>query len=234
LLCVNHQVEDSVGEIIQFDRPDKKTCPGYLAAPHAAPNAPGFVVIQEGWGLNDQIKKTADRLASTGYRALVPDLYRGKVAKTSEEASQMMTSLNFFDVVDQDVRGAIQFLKPSSKKVALGGFCMGGAVTLLSAVRVPEMDAGACFYGVPPLDSSDFKKISIPLICHFANLDERYTPAKVSELEAALKQSKSQFELYRYDAHHAFMNEDRPKVYEAASAKLAWDRTLTFLKKTIG
>lgn len=223
-----------MGEMVQFDRPYEKACPGYLATPSSAPNAPGCVVIQEWWGLNDQIKKTTDRLASAGYRALVPDLYRGKVAKASEEANQMMTALNFLDVVDQDVRGAIQFLKPSSKKVAVGGFCMGGAVTLLSAVRVSEMDAGACFYGIPPLDSSEFKKISIPLICHFANLDESYTPAKVNELEAALKQSKSQFELYHYDAHHAFMNEDRPKVYDAASAKLAWDRTITFLRMTIG
>jgi carboxymethylenebutenolidase len=223
LIYVNLPVEDSVGEMIQFDRPSEKTCPGYLATPSSAPNAPGFVVIQEWWGLNDQIKKTANRLASAGYRALVPDLYRGKVAKTSEEANQMMTAVNFLNVVDQDVRGAVQLLKPSSKKVAVGGFCMGGAVTLLSAVRVPEMDAGACFYGIPPLGSSEFKKISIPLICHFANLDESYTPAKVSELEAALKHSKSQFELYRYDAHHAFMNEDRPKVYDAASAELAWD-----------
>src|ERR1035441_2477072 len=67
-----------MGEMIQFKRPDGKTCPGYLAPPKAGSSAPGFVVIQEWWGLNDQIKKTADRLAEAGYRALVPDFYRGK------------------------------------------------------------------------------------------------------------------------------------------------------------
>jgi carboxymethylenebutenolidase len=95
------------------------------------------------------------------------------------------------------------------------------------------MDAGACFYGIPPLDAADLKKIKIPLICHFANKDDWCTPAKVNELEAALKQSKSQFELYRYEAHHAFMNEARPEVYDPACAKTAWERTLKFLKKAL-
>jgi len=191
------------------------------------------VVIQKWWGLNDQIKKTADRLARAGYRALVPDLYRGKVATASDEANHLMANLNFPEAADQDIRGAVQYLKQSSKKVAVGGFCMGGALTILSAVRVPEMDAGACFYVIPPLDAAELKKIKIPLICHFANKDDWCTPAKVKELAAVLKQSKSQFELYRYDAQHAFMNEARPEVYDAASAKTAWERTLEFLKKAL-
>ena len=178
-------------------------------------------------------KKTADRLAGAGYRALVPDLYRGKVATASDEANHLMGNLNFPDAADQDIRGAVQYLKQSSKKVAVGGFCMGGALTILSAVRVPEMDAGACFYGIPPLDVAELQEIKIPLICHFAKKDDWCTPAKVNELEAALKRSKSQFELYRYDAQHAFMNEARPEVYDAVSAKTAWERTLGFLKKAL-
>jgi len=223
-----------MGEMIQFKRPDGKTCPGYLATPKAGAGAPGFVCIQEWWGVNAQIKKTADRLAEAGYRGLVPDLYRGKVAKAADEASHMMSGLNFPDAAEQDIRGAVQYLKQSSKKVAVGGFCMGGALTLLAAVRVPEMDAGACFYGIPQLDAGEFKKIKIPLTCHFAKHDDWITPAKVSDLEAALKQSESQFEIYSYDAQHAFMNEARPEVYNAAAAKLAWDRTMTFLKKALG
>jgi carboxymethylenebutenolidase len=225
--------KDPMGEMIQFKRPDGKTCAGYLATPKEGSSAPGIVVIQEWWGLNDQIKKTADRFAEAGYRALVPDLYRGKVATAADEANHLMANLNFPDAATQDIRGAVQHLKQSSKKVAVGGFCLGGALTLLSAVRAPEMDAGACFYGIPPLDAAELKKISIPLICHFANTDDWCTPAKVNELEAALQQSKSQFEFYRYDAHHAFMNEARPQVYDSASARTAWKRTLAFLKKTL-
>jgi carboxymethylenebutenolidase len=222
-----------MGEMVQFKRPDGKTCPGYLATPKTGSSAHGFVCIQEWWGLNDQIKKTADRLAEAGYRALVPDLYRGKVAKASDEASHMMANLNLSDAAEQDIRGAVQYLKQSSKKVAVGGFCMGGVLTILAAVRVPEMDAGACFYGLPDLPVAEIKKIKIPLIGHFANKDGWITPAKVNDFGADLSQSKSRFEIYRYDAQHAFMNEARSEVYDPASAKLAWDRTLKFLKNAL-
>ena len=75
------------------------------------------------------------------------------------------------------------------------------------------------------------KKIKIPLICHFANKDDWCTPAKVNDLEAALKHVK--LEIYRYEAHHAFMNEARPEVYDRACAKTAWERTLKFLKTAL-
>lgn len=222
-----------MGGMIQVKRPDGKTCPAYLVTAKGA-DAPGFVCIQEYWGLNDQIKKTADRFAQAGYQALVPDLYRGKVARAADEATHMMSNLNFPDAAEQDIRGAVQHLKHTSKKkVGVGGFCMGGALTLLAALRVPEMDAGACFYGLPAVDPAEFKKVKIPLICHFANQDDWCTPARVSELENVLEQSQSKFVMYRYDAKHAFMNEARPEVYEGASAKLAWDRTLSFLKKVL-
>jgi carboxymethylenebutenolidase len=224
-----------MGNMIEFKRPDGKTCAAYLATPAAGASAPGFVVIQEWWGLNDQMKNTADRLAEAGYRALVPDLYRGKVVKygSHEEANHLMGSLNFVDAAGEDIRGAAQYLKQSSKSVVVGGFCMGGALTLLSALKVPEMDAGAVFYGLPPIDFAAFRGVKIPMILHFANIDDWCTPAKVTELEAALKASASKFELYRYDAKHAFMNEVRPEVYDAASAKTAWERTLAFLKMSL-
>ena len=218
---------------VTFKRPDGQDCSGYYVEGTGGKNAPGLVVIQEWWGVNDHIKSVADRYAKHGFRVLIPDLYRGKLAKASDEASHMMANLNFPDAAEQDIRGAVQYLKPSSKKVAVGGFCMGGAQTILSAVRVPEMDAGACFYGIPDLSAAELKTIKIPLICHFANRDGHWTPAKVNDFEATLKQSKSQFEIYRYDAQHAFMNEARPEVYDAASAKLAWDRTLQFLKRAL-
>jgi carboxymethylenebutenolidase len=223
-----------MAEMIQFKRPDGKSCSGYLATPKTGSSAPGFVVIQEWWGLNDQIKKTADRLADAGYRALVPDLFRGKIVTSAQEANHMMGNLNFPDAAGQDIRGAAQYLKQSSKSVVVGGFCMGGALTLLAAaLQVPEMDAGAVFYGIPPVDAAMLKGIAVPLILHFGNIDDWCTLAKVNELEATLKESKSKFELYRYDAKHAFMNEARPEVYDAASAKSAWDRTLAFLKRVL-
>src|SRR4026208_57292 len=134
-----------MGKMISFKRPDGQSVNGYLAEPAKDPSAsarksgaPGVVVIQEWWGLNDQIKGVADRLANAGYRALVPDLYRGKLGLDAKEAEHLMTNLNFGDAASQDVRGAAQYLKQTSSKVAVTGFCMGGALTILAAANVPE------------------------------------------------------------------------------------------------
>jgi carboxymethylenebutenolidase len=113
-----------MGKTINYKRPDGQSVVGYLAEPAKGTAAPGMVVIQEWWGLNDQIKGVADRLAAAGYRALVPDLYRGKVALEANEAEHLMNNLNFGDAAGQDVRGAVQHLKASgSAKVGVTGFC---------------------------------------------------------------------------------------------------------------
>ena len=220
-----------MASVIEYRRPDGAMCPGYLAEPQSTDEAPGVVLIQEWWGLNRQIKKTADRFAQAGYRALVPDLFRGKLAKDADEASHLMHELNFADAAEQDIQGAVLYLKARSKKCAVGGFCMGGALTLLSAGRVPGMDAGIVFYGIPPKAALDPSTISIPLLLHFAEQDDWCTPELVKELEADLQRSTSQFELFRYEAHHAFMNEARPEVFDQKSARLAWERTQAFLKR---
>src|SRR5207302_1266725 len=147
------------GKMGSYQRPDGKSVNGYLAEPVGSAKAPGMVVIQEWWGLNDQIKGVADELAKAGYRALVPDLYRGKTAADAKEANHLMTGLNFGDAAGQDIRGAVQYLKKSgSAKVGVTGFCMGGALTVLSAVNVPEMDAGVIWYGYPPLAAQAWKR----------------------------------------------------------------------------
>src|ERR1700747_1584977 len=116
-----------MGQMVTFKRPEGKDTNGYLASPKEGDKAPGVVVIQEWWGLNDQIKGVADKLAAAGYRALVPDLYRGKVALEARGAEHLMKGLNFGDAAAQDVRGAVQYLKASgSPKAAVTGFCMGG------------------------------------------------------------------------------------------------------------
>jgi carboxymethylenebutenolidase len=223
----------SMGQLIEIRRPDGGACPAYLSTGENSANAPGLVVIQEWWGLNEQIKKTADRFAEAGYRALVPDLYRGKLAKSSDEASHMMNHLNFIDAAEQDIQGCVGYLRETSKRCGVTGFCMGGALTLLSALRVKGIDAGGCFYGIPPKSVFDATKVVIPLILHFADKDDWCTPELVAGLKADLERSKSDFELFRYDAEHAFMNEARPEVYAADSARLAWDRTLAFFGRTL-
>lgn len=231
-----------MGSAVEFKRADGKTLKGYLAQPKAAANAPGVVVIQEWWGMNDQIRGVADRLALAGYRALVPDLYRGKSTVEAEEASHLMGALDFADAASQDVRGAVQHLKAScSTKVAVTGYCMGGALTILAATMVPELDAAVPWYGFPPLDFVDASKIKSPIMAHWATQDAVFPIATVDELEKKFAAAGVAYEGHRYLAYHAFANEtaqgsNRIQVtqYDAAWAQIAWDRTLRFFGRTIG
>jgi carboxymethylenebutenolidase len=230
-----------MGQMISYKRPDGGAVQGYLAEPKGgAAGAAGIVVIQEWWGLNDQIKSVADKLAAAGYRALVPDLYRGKVALEANEANHLMTNLNFGEAAGQDVRGAVQHLKATgSRKAGVTGFCMGGALTLLSAVNVPEADAAVCWYGFPPLEYIDPSKIKAPLAAHWATQDEFFPIATVDELEKKLRAANVKFEFHRYDAPHAFANETavgekRPvkgAEYKREAAELAWRRTMEFFDR---
>ena len=219
-----------MGQIVTFKRPDGNDCNGYLASPAAADQAPGVVVIQEWWGLNDQIKGVADRFAALGYRALVPDLYKGKVTLDVAEAKHLMTNLNFGDAATQDVRGATQHLKQSGAKVGVVGFCMGGALTVLAAMYVKEANACSSWYGFPPEQAGDVKTITTPLQLHLAEQDQSFSPEGARSLEAKLKEGKVPFESYWYSAGHAFFNETGPN-YNAECAKLAWDRTVAFYAK---
>src|SRR2546428_13296858 len=105
-----------MGQTISFKRPDGQSVQGYLAEPTGG-SAPGVVVIQEWWGLNAQIKGVADRMAGAGYRALVPDLYRGKVTVEAKEAEHLMHTLDFGDAAGPDLRGAVQQLAEQRQKV---------------------------------------------------------------------------------------------------------------------
>ena len=229
-----------MGKMTSYKRPDGKSVNGYLAEPAGAAKAPGMVVIQEWWGLNDQIKGVADKLAKAGYRALVPDLYRGKTALAANEAEHLMNGLDFGDAAGQDVRGAVQHLKSSgSAKAGVTGFCMGGALTLLSAVNVPEADAAVAWYGFPPLEYVDASKIKAPLLGHYAIDDVPFPIAKVDELERKLREANVKFEFHRYKAKHAFANEEASSKklamleYNPQAAELAWKRTMEFLDKSL-
>ena len=229
-----------MGKMISYKRPDDQSVNGYLAEPTDGAKAPGMVVIQEWWGLNDQIKGVADKLANAGYRALVPDLYRGKVAVEANEAEHLMTNLNFGEAAGQDVRGAVQYLKSTgSPKAGVTGFCMGGALTLLAAVNVPESDAGVAWYGFPPLEYIDASKIKAPLMGHYATEDVPFPIAKVDDLEKKLTDARVKYEFHRYQAKHAFANEtaDSKKLpiieYNPQAAELAWKRTMEFLERNL-
>ena len=220
-----------MGAMIDFARPDGGRTKGYLAA--AGQGRPGIVVIQEWWGLNDQICGVADRFARAGYNALAPDLYQGRVTTAPDEANHLMEGLDFAGATHQDLRGAAQHLRAQSGQVAVIGFYMGGALTIAAAVHVPEVAAAVCFYGIPPKDFADPARIRVPFQGHFANRDDWCTPAAVDALERALQAAGVRTEIYRYDAAHAFANE-RSAAYDVGCANLAWDRMSAFLSADIG
>lgn len=218
-----------MGQMIDFQRPDGGTSRGYLA--EAGPGSPSVILIQEWWGLNEHIRSLAERMAAAGITALAPDLYRGRLASSADEASHMMNGLDFADATHQDLHGAKQYLAQRGGKVGVLGFCMGGALTIASAVHVPGLSAAVCFYGIPPAEFADPALIRIPFQGHFASLDDWCTPAAVDKLEAAMTQAGQRPDIHRYTAHHAFMNQTRPEVYDADCTTQAWARTVAFLHR---
>jgi len=227
-----------MGKMIDYRRPDGDSVSGYLAGEELGNDSPGIVVIQEWWGLNDQIRGVAEKFAAAGYRALVPDLYRGKEALEEKEAQHLMQGLDFGSAAAQDIRGAVQHLKSGgSAKVGVTGFCMGGALTLLVAVNVPEADAFVAWYGFPPLEYIDASRIKAPLMGHYGTRDTVFPIDKVDALEAKLRAAKVPFEFHRYEAQHAFANEtaDSKQLsylkHDPNAAETAWRRTLEFLAR---
>ena len=224
-----------MGTSIAFKRPDGKETTGYLAQAARA-DAPGVVVIQEWWGLQEQIKGICDRFALAGFDALAPDLYNGVVVPyhDSAAAGKEMGSLNFIDATEQNVRGAAQFLKRNGAKVGITGFCLGGVVAVIGAAKIPELSASVPFYGIPGENVVKPADVRIPLQGHFALKDTWITPPMVDAFEAGLKAAGKTFEIHRYDADHAFVNEQRAPVHDRKAAEQAWDRATAFLKTHLG
>jgi carboxymethylenebutenolidase len=218
-----------MGQMISFPRTDGKAAQGYLAEAKVS-KGPAVVVIQEWWGLQGQIKQVCDRFAEAGLSALAPDLYGGKVVPYHDKAAAAaaMGALDFKAATEQAVRGAVQLLAARGGKVGLTGFCMGGAVAVIGAARIPELSAAVAFYGLPPQQVSTGKDVRVPFQGHFASHDDWCTPEVVDAFERDLKSAGKTYEIHRYEGQHAFMNSERGEVYGAEAAKLAWDRCLAF------
>jgi carboxymethylenebutenolidase len=190
---------------------------------------PGVVVIQEWWGLNDQIKSMADRWAKEGFVAIAPDLYDGKVIPfgKADEAAAAMNTLDFPKAV-QTIIAAVNALKDNPRctgKISITGFCMGGALTLATATQLKDLASIVPFYGIPP--GADFSKIEAPVQMHVAEHDDWVTVPKAKEVQAAVG---SKMELHTYDAHHAFCNDQRPDVFNPTACAQAWSRAVQFVR----
>ena len=208
---------------------------GYLTDPASGPAKAAVVVLHEFWGLTDQVRGVADRLAREGFTAFAQDLYQGQVTRDPNEALRLMQGLDMARSA-REISQAAEALRQRAPgtKVAVLGFCMGGALTLAAAAHDSTLSAAVPFYGIPPEQVADVSRIRCAVLGHFATQDDWCTPERVNALEKTLQAAHVPTQLHRYDAGHAFANEQRPEVYSPENAELAWKRTLEFLRAQLG
>lgn len=220
-----------MGEMVEFAA-NGGSCAGYLALPPGG-SGPGVLVIQEWWGLVDHIKRVADRFAEAGFVALAPDLYHGEATTSPDDAGRLMMALNIAQA-GKDLKGAADYLlgheAVDPKKVGAVGFCMGGQLALFAATEHPEIAACVDFYGIHPEVKPDFSKLRAKVLCHWASKDAFVTPEAGNALVEQMRAAGAEVESYVYDAGHAFFNDSRPDAYDEDAAKLAWERTVAFLR----
>jgi carboxymethylenebutenolidase len=221
-----------MGEIIEYPS-NGTTASGYLAAPPGG--GPGVIVIQEWWGLVDQIKRTCDRFAAAGFTALAPDLYHGVAVSLTEpdEAAKQMMALKM-ETAAKDLSGTVDELirRTGRPHVGVIGFCMGGGLALVLATQRPDaIKAVVPAYGLIPWPDAqpDYAKLDASVHIHAAGQDDFFDPDAARALEAELRGLGKDVTLHLYeDAGHAFFNEDRPEAHHPASAESLWNRTVDF------
>jgi carboxymethylenebutenolidase len=218
---------------IHYTAKDGTKLEGAQAEPDGSGKAPAIVIVQEWHGISAHISGLVDRFAAEGFLAIAPDLYHGKLAKDDAEAGKLMGALDKPKAV-KEVVDAIAFartLPRSNGKVALTGFCLGGALTFAAAAQDEQLSAALPFYGLPSVPV-DWTKVRAPIQAHFAKVDDWATVSGAEEIQRAIaKAGRTTMELHVYDAGHAFMRETDPRKYDAPAAKLAWERSLAFLRK---
>jgi len=227
------------GQMVKFPA-NGGTAEGYLAIPSSG-KGPGVIVIQEWWGLTDQVKGVADMFAREGFVALSPDFYHGKAAKIGEPDNAKKLMMEFFqaNTAAKDAKGAAEYLTKhppvTSKKVGAIGFCMGGFLAILVGSVAPDKVAAVVdCYGVGQR-VPDLKPMrGIPILGIFGGKDDSANAEAVAAVEKAAKENGVPFTKHVYpEADHAFLNDQRKDVYRPADAKDAWSKILPFLKSNV-
>ena len=194
-----------MGETVSFPS-NGNTASGYIARAKGG-TGKGVIVIQEWWGLNDNIKGIADRFAAAGFNALAPDLYHGQLTTEPDEAGKLLMALDI-PRAEKDLRGAVSFLKgETGSKVGTVGFCMGGALSLFAACSNGD-DVGACvdFYGGHPAVQYDFASLKAPVLGLWAEHDDFVNPS-LPAIEEGIRSAGVEYESRTYPGTaHAFFN----------------------------
>ena len=208
-------------------------CQGYLA--ESVTGGPGIIVLQEWWGLVDQIKEVADRFSEEGFVALAPDLYHGQSTKNPDAAGKLMMALNI-EKTAKEMNNAINYLSslPSTTGSHVGsvGFCMGGQLSLYAACSNSIIGACVDYYGIHPNVKPNIKSLEAPVLGFFGEKDPSVPPQAVQNLETELRQCGKKVEFHIYpNRDHAFFNHTRPEVYDQADAEDSWTRMTQFFRQ---
>lgn len=193
--------------------------------------AAAVLLIHEWWGINEHIRDIAGRYAKEGFLCIAPDLFRGKTASTTEEASKLMNELPIEDGIET-INAAISEAKVryNTQKIGITGFCMGGTFALRAACEIDDIAAAAPFYGdIPPEDV--LKNLKAPTLFIAGSKDAWINAGKVNALKAAAKKYDLPVEAVVYEADHAFFNNTRSEVYDADAAADSWRRVLDLFRK---
>ena len=213
------------------------TVNGYLARPVSAgtKKLPAVLVIHENRGLNPHIEDIARRLALDGFMAFAPDALTplGGYPGDEDKARELFATLNQAKALEDFVAAAewLNARPDASGKLGAVGFCYGGGIVHVLATRLPQLNAAVPFYGNVPAPS-EAAKVKAPLLVHHAAVDERINAAWPA-YAAALKTAGVKYQEHQYPGtQHGFNNDTTPR-YDAAAAKLAWDRTIAFFKSRL-
>lgn len=218
---------------VKFPVPNQVEGEGYLSQENTTSEL-GLILIQEWWGMNKSITLTSDKFSKHGLRVLCPDMYRGKVGKSNEEAGHLMQSLDW-PMALQVIKSAGDYLRSlGCKNVFITGFCMGGALTIASIATFGDAFNGAApFYGIPDLSHFDLGNVKCPILAQFGDLDQAKgfsDPEAAKNLETVAKSKNLNFTLHMWEnVDHAFMNQDSHRYHADAAAK-ALAETVEFFK----
>lgn len=206
---------------------------GYFAAPSDVfEPLPAVILIHEWWGLNDNVRAMADRLAGEGYMVLAVDLYGGETATTPDDARQLMLKVvEDPEPARQNLQAAYRFLETAgAPRIGSLGWCFGGGWSLNAALLFPdELDAAVIYYGQVTDDEETLRPVNTPILGLFGGADTGIPVASVEAFRASLERLRKDFEIYVYpDVSHAFAN-PTGQNYNAEAATDAWAKTVEFL-----
>ena len=225
-----------VTESVQYAEVGGETVTGYLAKPKGAEgNLPGLIVIHEWWGLNDNIRMMARRLADQGYTALAVDLYYGKTAETPDMAGKYARQAGSNpDRAVANLEQAYAYLTEQQNATSVGtiGWCFGGGWSLQAALAMPEkVDATVIYYGRLVTVPEQLEKLDMPILGIFGSEDQGIPPSEVNKFEAALNEAGVSNSIHIYEgANHAFANPSGNR-YKKEAAEDAWEKTVAFFKR---